>query len=97
MLDAVPHRARLVCDGCGRWIKFLPAEWTIERAREFRLEFGKYRGYTVGEVAATAAGFHYLRWMVANLSGGPAKAAELVLAATARPGYEGTVRGRRPS
>jgi hypothetical protein len=96
MLDAVPHYAGLHCDGCGRHIRFLPAEWTIERARAFRLEFGRYRGHTIGEVASTAAGWHYVRWMARTLRGGPAKAAELVLATTVRPGYEGTIQGRSP-
>jgi hypothetical protein len=85
-----------VCAGCGRWIKFLPAEWTLDRARDFRLDFGKYRGRTIGEVASTPAGRDYLRWVVRNLRGGPAKAAEHVLAATVEPGHEGTMEGRRP-
>ena len=96
LLDGGPHRARLVCDACGRWIKFLPAEWTLERAQAFRLEFGKYRGLTIGEVARRAAGHHYLRWMAETLEGGPARAAELVLAATVKPGYTSTIRRRRP-
>ena len=85
-----------MCDACGQWIRFLPAEWTLERAQTFRLEFGKYRGQTVGEVAGSAAGRHYLRWMAEKLEGGPAKAAELVLAANVKPGYVNTIKRRSP-
>jgi hypothetical protein len=74
----------------------LPAEWTIERARDFRLEFGRYNGRTIGEVAGLPGGRHYLRWAAETLEGGPAKAAELVLAATVKPGYTSTIQRRRP-
>jgi hypothetical protein len=34
--------------------------------------------------------------MAETLEGGPARAAELVLAATVKPGYTSTIRRRRP-
>jgi hypothetical protein len=47
---APPH-ARLACAGRERYIRSLPAEWTIERARSFLLTFGMYQGRTLAEVA----------------------------------------------
>jgi transcription elongation factor Elf1 len=60
---AGPHRARVVCRSCGRQLKWEPAPMTPERARSYRLWFGKYRNMTLGEIAATRDGPRYLAWL----------------------------------
>jgi hypothetical protein len=76
---AGPHHARLGCSDCCRHIRFLPAPWTIERARAFVLPYGKHRGRSVGELAEGAAGRGYLQWLAANTDGNAATAAGVVL------------------
>jgi hypothetical protein len=74
-----PHHARLVCGDCRRHIRFLPAPWTIERARRFVLPYGKHRGRSIGELAEGVAGRGYLQWLAANAGGNAATAAGVVL------------------
>jgi hypothetical protein len=84
MLGAVPHQAGLICDGCGRHIRFIKAEWSVERALAFPLEFGRHRGRTVGDLVKTADGRSYLRWVADTVRGAPATAARIALDANVR-------------
>jgi hypothetical protein len=74
-----PHHSRLGCSDCKRHIRFLPAPWTMKRAKAFVLPFGKYRGRSLGYLAGSVQGRDYLRWMAENIEGNAAKAAAVVL------------------
>lgn len=74
-----PHFARLGCRGCGRFAGWVPKPWTIARARSFVLPFGKYRGRTLGALAATDAGRGYVQWLAANVEGNAGAAARVLL------------------
>jgi uncharacterized protein (DUF3820 family) len=73
-----PHHARLVCRDCGRHVRFLPAPWTLERARTFVLPYGKHRGHSIGDLAGSVTGRGYLQWL-ATRHGNAATAAGVVL------------------
>lgn len=76
-----PHFSRMTCAQCGytAWGK---APWSLERARAFVLPWGIHRGQTVGELAATAAGREYLRWLASVNDKNPGIAAAVVLSET---------------
>jgi len=74
-----PHYARTGCSDCQRHIKFNAAPWTLERARDFRLPFGRHTGRTVGELAGTKEGRSYLAWAAENVEGNAGTAAAIVL------------------
>jgi uncharacterized protein (DUF3820 family) len=74
-----PHHKRLVCRRCQKTIRFLEAPWTLERAESFVMPFGKNRGRSIGDLAKSAQGQDYLRWVAENVNGNASTAAELVL------------------
>jgi uncharacterized protein (DUF3820 family) len=78
-LDSVPHFARLMCAECGRYVKFLPAPWTMERALAFQMPFGKYKGASMAELSRDSEGLSYLAWAARSIQGNPGTAARLVL------------------
>jgi hypothetical protein len=75
------ERLKVVCADCGRFVRFVPLPWTLERARRFILPYGKYRGRSVGDLTASVIGRDYLRWLAANTDGNVAKAAGIALEA----------------
>jgi uncharacterized protein (DUF3820 family) len=68
-----------VCSDCQRHIKFNPKPWTLERASEFRLPFGKHRGRRLHDLASSQGGRDYLHWLSENVDGNAGMAAEIVL------------------
>jgi hypothetical protein len=52
---------------------------TTERAKAFVLWFGKHRGSAIGALAETADGREYLGWLIENVGGSAAVAAQAVL------------------
>ena len=74
-----PHHSRLDCLDCGRCGTFNPAPWTIERARAFSKAFGKFKGWTVANIAGDEEGISYLRWMAENVESNAGVAASIVL------------------
>ena len=73
-----PHYAALVCDDCGAHIKWLPAPMTFERAAAFTLQFGRFKGLTIKDIARTPRGRDYLKWLVeqSTVKGGVRRAIE---------------------
>jgi hypothetical protein len=67
------------CVSCGRGLGFVQRPWTMERARAFVVPFGRFRGATIAELAATELGRGYLHWLSENVVGGCAVAASLVM------------------
>jgi hypothetical protein len=57
----------------------LPAPWTPERALNFSLHFGKFKGSKIGDLIRSDDGQGYLRWMSENLSSNAATAATYAL------------------
>jgi hypothetical protein len=53
------------CRDCG-WTWMVAILWTLERARAFVMPWGKYRGWTVGELADGPKGRSYLEWVAWN-------------------------------
>jgi hypothetical protein len=76
---AGPHHARVGCSDCKRHVRFLPAPWTMERARAFVLPFGKFAGHSVGAMALTEQGRSYLHWAAENIEGNAGTAAAVAL------------------
>jgi uncharacterized protein (DUF3820 family) len=81
--DRGPHYRRLICRECQRHVRFVPAPWTIERARAFRMPWGKYRGQRVGDLVGSAEGRSYLHWLARKVDGNAALAASMVLRGSA--------------
>ena len=63
--------ARLECQDCGRSSENRPASWArdpIERARRHLITFGKYSGWTVGEIQADPRTRRYFVWLAKHQS-----------------------------
>jgi uncharacterized protein (DUF3820 family) len=73
-----PHYARAKCLNCGK-VTFLKKPWTLERALEFNLPWGKYRGRMLLELTDDPAGRDYLRWLAREVHGNAGIAAGIVL------------------
>jgi exodeoxyribonuclease X-like protein len=58
-----PHYAELWCDACGRHCGW--ASTPTEALGGYTMPFGKYRGKTLDEIAATDRG--YLEWVTSDL------------------------------
>lgn len=73
-----PHFSVVACMECGAktWGK---TPWSPERARNFVLHFGKFRGVSIGELSTTEEGRSYLLWLSGNAEGNAAIAAAIVL------------------
>jgi len=80
-----PHDSRLDCLDCGRRGSPLPSPWNLERARSFKLPFGKHAGLKVGELADSEDGRSYLTWAAQNIEGNVGTAARIALG-TLNPG-----------
>jgi hypothetical protein len=52
-----PHFARLDCGDCGRWLRWVGAPMTFDRAAAFVMPFGKHAGKTLAEIPRD-----YLLW-----------------------------------
>jgi hypothetical protein len=89
-----PHHARLACGSCHRHLRFLPAPWSLQRARRFVMPYGRHRGSPIGDLADSATGRGYLRWLVENTDGNGATAARIVLEAAGRPEATGEGKDR---
>jgi hypothetical protein len=72
------HHSKLTCNDCGTW-RWGKAPWTRERAESFALPWGKHRGKRIGELAQSAEGRDYLRWIAENVHGNVAIAAGIAL------------------
>jgi uncharacterized protein (DUF3820 family) len=57
----------------------LKSPWSVERAANFRLPFGKYAGRALGELMRTREGRSYLRWAAKNIKGNPGTAAAIAM------------------
>jgi hypothetical protein len=55
-----------------------PQPWTAERARNFKMPIGKYKGRTVGQIGLVDIA--YLEWCAENLDRGIQRAAQVYLA-----------------
>ena len=74
-----PFFGRFDCLSCGRHGPWLPAPWSLERTRAFTLPFGKFKGWSMGQLEASKDGRNYLRWASENLEGNAGTAARIVL------------------
>jgi uncharacterized protein (DUF3820 family) len=74
-----PHLGRYDCLKCGRIGPWIKSHWTAERARSFVLPFGKHKGRSVGDLAASPVGRDYLRWVAENVSENAGIAAAIAL------------------
>jgi hypothetical protein len=63
---------------CGR-ADFARTPWTLERARAFRLYFGKYKGRKLGNLTGTDEGLGYLAWLATRDAGNASIAASIML------------------
>lgn len=76
-----PHYAKRECIGVDHhfhgWVE---TPWTLERAAQFVLPFGKHKGATMERVAE--ADYGYVQWLAANVKGNARRAAEIVLRGT---------------
>jgi hypothetical protein len=72
------HYGKIRCPGCG-WTTFAKTPWTLERARAFKLYFGRYRGRKLGALASTEEGRGYLAWLAANVEGNVGIAARILV------------------
>jgi uncharacterized protein (DUF3820 family) len=57
----------------------LKQPWSIERAKNFVLPYGRYKGKTIAALAESVDGRHYLEWLAANVEKGPGIAASILL------------------
>jgi hypothetical protein len=73
-----PHSARVRRLECGR-TRFAKTPWSIDRARNFTMPWGKYRGHRLADLAATEEGRGYLRWLAADVEGNASTAARVLL------------------
>jgi hypothetical protein len=78
-LASGPHHGRLQCRNCGRYGAFTPKPWTIERALDFKMPFGRFRDQSMCEISRTVSGRDHLHWVASSVSGNPSIAARLVL------------------
>jgi uncharacterized protein (DUF3820 family) len=53
------------CAGCGKWLRWLPQN--SDNWREFVMPFGKYRGFTLANIALDDP--EYLTWAAEKLTG----------------------------
>ena len=72
-------QSKRVCLDCHRSLGFAPLPWSQERALNFVLPWGKYRGRSVGELVKTYDGRDYLDWLCKNVAGNAAIAASIAL------------------
>jgi hypothetical protein len=72
-------QSKRVCLDCRRSLGFAPLPWSRERAANFVLPWGKYRGRSVGELTKTYDGRDYLAWLCKNVAGNAAIAASIAL------------------
>jgi len=56
------HFARAACPGCERFLRWVPAPMTADRADRMALPFGKHKGEAFGALAL--ADPDYLRWVI---------------------------------
>jgi hypothetical protein len=61
-----PHLATVWCDDCGALIR--TTDPTAEPG-SYKLRFGRFKGQTLAQVAATQAGRGWLVWAAANIDG----------------------------
>jgi hypothetical protein len=78
-LYATPGYWQTACSDCRLHIKFSAAEWTLARASEIEMPFGKHRGRKVGELAKTGNGRSYLLWVATTVPGYARTAARIVM------------------
>jgi uncharacterized protein (DUF3820 family) len=72
------HGTGCRCTQC-RHFWWLPRPWTRNRAVQFRLSFGKYKGRFIGELAESGDGRDYLGWLVDHGRSNEAIAAAIML------------------
>jgi hypothetical protein len=72
-IEGGPHYAKIVCSNCGRHFKFVPAPWTLRRARAFTMPYGKFKGKRAGDLPAD-----YARFAADTFDGGPGIACKIV-------------------
>jgi hypothetical protein len=72
------HYGKIRCLDCGR-TTFAKAPWSVERARAFRLYFGRYRGRKLGDLIEAEDGLSYVRWLTARDAGNASIAARIML------------------
>jgi hypothetical protein len=71
-----------------------PQPWTPERARNFKMPIGKYKGKTVGQIGLVD--LPYLEWMAENLDRNCQKAAEVYLESVTQPAGAGRTNSSAP-
>jgi hypothetical protein len=68
-----PHPARV------KKVGYRPRHWSQKRAENFRLQWGRYAGYTVAELSRFDDGVAYLRWLASHRMALAGTAAGVVL------------------
>ena len=69
------HIGRYECPEHG-FLGWMPKPWTFERAKSFRMPFGRFKGKTIEEIYKLYDGPGYLAWCRDELpEGGPQQAA----------------------
>jgi hypothetical protein len=81
-----PHAGRRVCADCGRFVAWLPAPWSRERAERFEFKFGAFAGWKVGDLARDHRGREHLRWLARYGHGNARTAARIVLGLDSQEG-----------
>jgi hypothetical protein len=88
--DGGPHYAQTGCADCGRFVRFEPPPWSLERAMAFVMPFGHHRGCALSRLTRTEAGREYLRWLAGHVDGNAGKAARVILGIDPIPTTDGT-------
>jgi hypothetical protein len=74
-----PHWAKYICGECGKHVAFVGVPGEIRRARRYVLTFGLFKGQRLAEVALSARGLNYVRWLAREARGPAASLAEIFL------------------
>jgi hypothetical protein len=61
-----PHHSKLETLRCHRFMRHLPATWSLDRAARFVVPFGKHKVKPIGDLWQSQDGRLYLTWAADN-------------------------------